>query len=87
MNQQALTIYRAYPRKVARPVALRAIERALKELPFEELLKRTQAYAKAFEEAGKPRKWTPHPSTWFTQARYDDDPEEWFPSDEGEVVI
>jgi hypothetical protein len=87
MNQQALEIYRAYPRRVARPVALRAIEKALREVPFEDLLAVTKRYAEAYADAGSPRKYTPHPATWFNQARYDDDAEEWFPSEGGDLVI
>ena len=77
-------IYEAYPRKVGKQAALRAIGRALKRLwdagmakreaeVF--LFKRTHAYARS--PAGNDGEFTPHPATWFNQGRYDDDPQEW----------
>lgn len=63
-------IYSAYPRKVGKPVALKAIVKALKVLPFDELLKRVQIYAQSVK--GKDATFIPHPSTWFRQERYND---------------
>ncbi len=72
------SIYAAYPRKVARPEALKAIARALKAIAGPTLLERTQAFASAAALWGDDdRKFIPHPATWFNQARYDDDPETW----------
>ena len=70
----ALEIYKAYPRKVAKPAALRAIEKAMMIRPAAELLKLTVAFA-ATQIKNDP--FTPHPATWFNQQRFADDPETW----------
>lgn len=76
----AETIYEAYPRKTAKPIALAAISKALTQdlrgLPY--LLERTQSFATAISKwpPGN-EKWIPMPSTWFNQQRYDDDPKTW----------
>lgn len=74
-----MEIYSAYPRKVARPKALAAIKKAIGKIGKEELMKRTQAYAKATE--GKESQFIPYPATWFGQERYEDDPETWVSSE------
>jgi len=84
-------IYLAFPRHVAPRAAVKAIQKAAerlvkaKEQPDQEsakryLWKRAATYARS--PAGqKPPKggedFRPHPSTWFNQERYDDDPAEW----------
>ncbi len=73
----AVAIYEAYPRKVGRPAALRSILKALKQFPFDFLLERTQTYAKARE--GQDETFTPIPTTWFNQHRFNDDAETWKP--------
>lgn len=76
-------IYQAYPLKVGKPLAILKIKNALKE-PAEgfsreewpqSLLGITKRFAKAWE--GGDAKFTPHPSTWFNQRRFEDDPETW----------
>lgn len=81
-RQKALRIYHAYPRKVGKAAAVRAIEKSLDDLtkrgtpdPAEWLLEKTKTFAKS--PAGNRGSYTPHPATWFNQARYDDDPSEW----------
>lgn len=84
------SIYQAYPRKVGKRSALKAIEKAIgrlvtkreyknKPLTEEEaiagLLNRTKMYADS--PAGQRKTFTPHPTTWYNQARYCDDPKEW----------
>lgn len=74
----AAEIYAAYPRKAAKPAALRAIVRALKREKFDYLLERTKAFAKAWNGASEvKRHFIPHPATWFNQERYNDSPKEW----------
>lgn len=68
-------IYAAYPRKVARPVAIKAIKKAMRSTDPSFLLEQTQKYAKA--RIGEDPNFTPHPSTWFNQERYNDDPSTW----------
>lgn len=74
----AEAIYEAYPRKTAKQDALRAIAKALKIVPHDRLLERTNAYATAtmlWSEVD--RQFIPHPATWFNRGSYDDDPQTW----------
>lgn len=76
-------IYRAYPLKVGKPLAILKIKKALKEPADgfsgqewpQELLEITKRFAKA--RSGEDNGFTPHPSTWFNQRRFEDDPETW----------
>jgi hypothetical protein len=71
-------IYDAFPRKVGKQAAIKAIEKALKLLKPKWLLERTKAYAAAVAKwpAGD-RQYVPHCSTWMNRGSYDDDPKEW----------
>jgi len=84
-----LEIYNAYPRHEGRRRALLEIERAFKRIRKEAphlagatddelavMMLNTVIYF-ANSEAGKRGIYTPHPSTWFHQSRYLDDPEAW----------
>lgn len=75
MLTAAEQIYDAYPRKVGKRDAIKKIQRALREVPFAELLDKTKQFAATVN--GHDRKYIPYPGTWFHQARYDDDPTEW----------
>lgn len=77
IESQALEIYKAYPRKVGKPKALLEIKKALKTISFEALLSLTKQYASA--RCNADAMYTPHPSTWFHQQRYNDDPNTWNP--------
>ncbi|MDG5767379.1 hypothetical protein QA596_07880 [Balneolales bacterium ANBcel1] len=74
-HDQNNRIYEAYPRKVGKKAALKKIEAALKELDADTLYEKTRQFASAVD--GKNKKFIPHPSTWFGQGRYLDDPSEW----------
>ena len=68
-------IYQAYPKKVAKPVALRAIVRAIKasgDAP-DTVLQRTIEYAELVKERGVDKTYIPHPSTFYNQWRWQDD--------------
>jgi hypothetical protein len=67
-------IYGAYPKKAGKPVALRAIRRTLGKHPFAFLLERTRLFAKTYNGDAQ---FIPHPSTWFGQERFNDDPATW----------
>jgi len=67
-------IYQAYPKKVAKPEALRAIAKAVAADGFDHVLKRTRMFGTV---CNKPRQFVPNPSTFFNQRRYADDPETW----------
>lgn len=79
-------IYAAYPRHACRKAALESIRRVLKkkEIGVVELLERVTAYAAAVKGWTKAQRFNadgrdtvPHPTTWFNQGRYADDPAEW----------
>lgn len=77
-------IYEIYPKKVGKDEALKAITKALKSHPKEYLLAKTSQFAAAvalwpssyrlFQDGGDR---CPHPTTWFNQGRFQDDPKEW----------
>lgn len=71
-------IYDAYPLHVGKPAALKAIKRQIQLSGGPEgamkLLEKTQAFAAV--RAGD-LDFCPHPSTWFNQQRYNDDPKTW----------
>ena len=67
-------IYRAYPRKVAKADAIKAIRRAMKDSPVTDLLEVTKLFA-ASQTPGSP--YTPYPASWFNGRRYEDDPSAW----------
>ena len=73
-SQHEEEIYEAYPKKVAKPAALRAIRRALQHHAPEFLLERTRLFAATYN--GEPR-FIPYPATWFNEARFNDDPATW----------
>ncbi len=68
-------IYDAYPRKVAKPEALRAIQKAIQRgTSAEVLLERAKKYATTTDLE---QRFIPHPATWFNQERFNDDPATW----------
>jgi hypothetical protein len=70
------TIYEAYPRKIGKRVALKAITAAIKRgIAPEKLLELTRQYAEAVK--GGDLQFVPHPSTFFNQDRFNDDPSTW----------
>lgn len=75
---EAAEIYEAYPRKVARPDALKAIGKVLKrgEIAAAALLERTQLFSAT---RNGDMDFCPNPATWFNQERFKDDPETWKP--------
>lgn len=71
-------LYQSYPRKVGKEAALKAIAKAIKKVPSDQLLKATRDYAAATARWPEDAKqFIPHPATWFNQGRYEDDPKEW----------
>lgn len=79
LDQQAMALYMAYPRKVARAAALKAIKKALRQESFESLIEAVLAYAES--RKGQDKQYTPYPATWFNQERWADDREEWSPTE------
>lgn len=77
-NATAEGIYALYPRKVARPAALKAIARQLKTHPAEKIILAVQSFAVAWRGASRDDlRFCPHPATWFNQERFNDDPSTW----------
>lgn len=74
LDLQAEQIYEAYPRKIAKPAALKAIKSALKRsgLAFEELRASVDFFANACKVAGTEAKYIPYPATWFNNDRWTD---------------
>jgi len=71
-------IYAAYPRRVAKKDALKAITEALKTTPEAKLIEATKAYAAAVAQwPASESRFIPHPATWFNSGRYDDDRVQW----------
>ena len=66
-----LSIYNEYPRKVGKKDALKAIKKALKKETYDFLLEQTKQYAKSRQ--GEDTRFTPYPSKWFNEERYNDD--------------
>jgi hypothetical protein len=85
IQSQSLAIYEAYPKHIAKPPALKAISKALKSKSFDELMKLTRKFA-ALWPKGSDKTYCPHPSTWFNQERYNDDPAEWAHGGKGKNV-
>lgn len=73
VETQAIEIYKLYPRKAARPDAIRAIKKALKAVGYTYLYTRTQKYAEAVKESQKEPLYIPYPATWFNREEYNDD--------------
>lgn len=72
------TIYAAYPRRVGKQGAIKAIQKAIRAVGIDRLLNDVKTYAEAtsrWPEADK--QYIPHPATWFNRGSYDDDPKEW----------
>jgi hypothetical protein len=77
-KDQTEEIYAAYPRRVGKQDALKAINAALATYPADKLLAATKAYAEATALwPDKDQKFIPHPATWFKRGSYEDDPQTW----------
>lgn len=72
LDEQAMEIYEAYPRKAARPDAIKAIKKALKSVGYTYLYTQTQKYATAVKESQKELSYIPYPATWFNREEYND---------------
>ena len=72
LDEQAAKIYELYPRKVARPDAIKAIKKALKVEGYTDLYAKTQKYATAVKESQKELSYIPYPATWFNREEYND---------------
>ena len=71
-DSQEATIYQAYPRKVAKPQALKAIRTALKKISAEDLIRHVKAFAQKCARERTEPKFIPHPASWFNAERWTD---------------
>lgn len=84
LQESAVQIYQAYPRKISRPAALKEIKAAIKRMQSRDaeadaaafLLERTRLFAAS--PAGNQGRYTPYPANWFDKERYLDDEKEWY---------
>lgn len=70
-KNRIINIYNAYPRKVGKADALKAIGKSLKKEEYEFLLSKTKAFA--LTRKGEDPQYTPYPSTWFNREHYHDE--------------
>ena len=69
-EKQISDIYAAYPKKVGKGQALKAIGTALNKCSFETLLEHVKKYA--LSVVGKDPQFIPYPATWFNGLRWED---------------
>lgn len=84
-RELAEQIYLAYPRRCGKPRAITAILSALRKSNYDDLMAATTRYADAVRNSD-PR-FIPHPSTWYGQERYNDDPSTWRTGSEGKDLF
>lgn len=75
IQDKAIQIYDAYPRKIAKEPALKAIIKCLRSHSFDFLLEKTRQYAAA--RRGDDPQFTPYAQKWFNQQRFNDNPATW----------
>lgn len=76
IRTDCLAIYEAYPKKVGKGAALKAIAKALTKIGHAELLTTVQAFANSpavrSKRGTQDWQYVPHPATWFNQERWAD---------------
>ena len=85
LKAQAEAIYQQYPRRVAKPRAIPAIKKAIRAIGYANLGVIVNQYRRATE--GADLQYIPHPATWFTQERYNDDPQTWTRGENGKDLF
>lgn len=70
-SQDFLTFWAAYPRRVGKQDAIKALVRARRKASLEEILAGVEQLKK--EVAGKDPNFTPHPTTWLNAGRWEDE--------------
>ena len=72
---QVEEVFKLYPRRVGKKPATDPIKEAIRNHGYEFILEKTKAYSEARKDLEM--EFTPHPSTWFRQERFMDDPATW----------
>ena len=66
------TFWAEYPRKVGKIAGKKAFDKAIKLTTLEQLLQGVELLKR--ETAGKELEFIPHPASWLTAGRWDDEP-------------
>lgn len=74
-DRQIEALWAAYPRKVGKGQARRAMVAALKVATFDVLLAAVEEYREA--KLDEDMQYIPHPATWFNGRRWEDDRSDW----------
>lgn len=78
IDQQTEELWKAYPRKVNKGDAVKAIAKALQKAKFHDLLASVKEYAAAVARWPKAdQQYIPHASRWFNGNRWEDDRDDW----------
>lgn len=72
-SSESQVLYGLYPRHDGKIAALKAIDKALKMKPFDDMLLLVKAYARKVSVEGTEEQFIPYPATWFNAGRYEDD--------------
>lgn len=75
VTEEAEKVYELYPKKRSKPHAIVSISKAINEFGFDLVLQKTSEYAKV--RLGQNPQYTPYPTTFFNQHRFNDDPSTW----------
>lgn len=74
----AETVYEAYPRKIGKQDALKAIAKVLKTKGLPEVLTAVRLFAaETAKWSDDEKRFIPHPATWFNRGSHEDDPQTW----------
>lgn len=71
LNEAFAAFWAAYPRRVGRQAARKAWQRAVATVSPEVILEAARRFA---ADPNRSPLYTPHPTTWLNQGRWDDDP-------------
>lgn len=76
-EQDFETFWHYYPRRTGKGAARKAFQAAVaKGTPARRIIEAASSYANTCRMIGKEIQFTPHPSVWLNQERWDDDPEQ-----------
>lgn len=64
-----------YPRKIARPAAAKAFDRACRDAPASAIVDGLDRWCMAWRANRTPARFIPHPATWLNQERWNDPPD------------
>ena len=70
-SQEFLSFWAAYPRRVGKQDAIRALRKALRSAPLDDILAGVEVLKREVE--GKDPKFTPHPASWLNAGRWEDE--------------